>query len=110
MQYVLLRTDLNWSTGALIAQACHASIAAIANTLNDASTKQYLATLGDMHKVILKAEKVDDLIQAEGKLREANISHHLWYEKPENVATCLAVSPQPKSLVQGFFKHLKLLK
>lgn len=110
VQYVLVRTDLNWSTGALIAQACHASTASIASTLDHQATKDYLNDLGNMHKIILKADRLEDLTKVETKLKEAKIEHHLWIEKPENFATCLAVSPQPKSLVQAIFKHLKLFK
>lgn len=110
VQYILVRNDLNWGTGALIAQACHASIASIANSMDSPHTKSYLNDLENMHKIILKADKVEDLINVEKKLKESSIDHHLWIEKPENIASCLAVSPQPKSLIQSFFKHLKLFK
>lgn len=110
VQYVLVRTDLNWGTGALIAQACHASVASIATTLDARPTKDYLKDLENMHKIILKADKLDDLTTVETKLKEAKVAHHLWIEKPENIATCLAVSPQPKAMVQSIFKHFKLLK
>lgn len=110
VQYIVVRTDLNWGQGATIAQACHASIAAIANTLGDKTTKEYLANLESMHKVVLKAVKLEDITKAEAKLKEANIAHHLWVEQPENVVSCLACSPQRKSLVQSIFKHLKLLR
>lgn len=110
IQYILVRTDLDWGTGPMIAQACHASIAAIASTLSERTTKDYLANLESMHKVILKADKLDDITKVEQKLKEANIAHHVWIEKPENVISCLAVSPQRKPLVQAIFKHLKLLR
>lgn len=110
VQYILVRTDLDWGTGAMIAQACHASIAAIATSLSDQCTRDYLADLGSMHKVILRADKLDDITKVEKKLTEAKIAHHVWIEKPENVVSCLAVSPQRKHLVQAIFKHLKLLR
>lgn len=110
VQYIVVRTDLDWSQGALIAQACHASVASIARTLTSPVTKQYLDDLNNMHKVILKADKLEDLERAETKLKELNVACHMWIEKPENVATCLACSPQPKPLVQAVFRHLKLLK
>lgn len=110
VQYVLIRTDLNWSTGALIAQACHASIASISHTLDHTATKDYLKDLDNMHKVVLGSDKIEDLLRVESKLKEANIAHHLWVERPENIVTCLAASPQPKSVVQSIFKRLKLLK
>lgn len=110
VQYILVRTDLNWSTGALIAQACHASVAAITKTLDNQNTKDYLNDIDNMHKIILKADKVEDLTEAEEKLNGIKVSHRLWIEQPENIPTCLAVSPQPKSLVQAIFKQLKLFK
>lgn len=110
VQYIVVRTDLNWSTGAVIAQACHASVSAIARTITNPITTRYLEDLTNMHKVILKAEKLEDLQRIEEKLKEVNIDHHTWIERPENVITCLACSPQPKPLVQAIFRHLKLLK
>lgn len=110
VQYILIRTDLKWGTGAMIAQACHASSASIYKTLNNPSTVRYLSDLENMHKIILKADKLDDLLHVESKLKEANIGYHLWVEKPENVTSSLAVSPQPKNLVHTIFKHFKLLR
>lgn len=110
VQYILVRTDLNWTTGALIAQACHASIATISETVQNQFTKSYLGDLDNMRKVILRAEKLEDLTSVQAVLRNAGIEHRLWIEKPENIATCLACSPQPKSLVQAAFRHLKLFK
>lgn len=110
VQYILVRTDLGWGTGAMIAQACHASLAAVASSLQDETTKDYLVNLENMHKVILRADKLDDITEMGAKLKEANICHHVWVEKPENVISCLAVSPQRKHLVQAMFKHLKLLR
>lgn len=110
VQYILVRTDLKWGTGATIAQACHASSASIYKTLNNPSTIKYLSDLENMHKIILKADKLDDILNVETRLKEANIPYHLWIEQPENVASSLAVSPQPKNLVQAIFRHLKLFK
>lgn len=110
VQYILVRTDLNWTTGALIAQACHASVATISETVQNQFTKSYLGDLDNMRKVTLRAEKLEDLTSVQAVLRNAGIEHRLWIEKPENIATCLACSPQPKSLVQAVFRHLKLFK
>lgn len=110
VQYILVRTDLKWSKGAMVAQACHASIASIVSTMDHTSTKEYLKDLYNMHKIILKVETLGDLRDCEKKLKDAEIAHHLWVERPENIITCLAISPQPRSKVQSLFKHLKLLK
>jgi peptidyl-tRNA hydrolase len=110
VQYIVVRTDLNWGQGAMIAQACHASVAAISQTIDSQPTRDYLSDLKSMHKVILKADKLEDLLGVEQKLKESKVAHHLWIEQPEGVASCLACSPQPKPLVQAIFRRLKLFR
>lgn len=110
VQYIVIRTDLKWGQGATIAQACHASLAAVAETMDSEHTRAYLRDLKNMHKVILRADSADDLTNVAGKLKESQVAHHLWVEQPENVPSCLACSPQPKNLVQAVFRHLKLLR
>ena len=58
VQYVVVRGDLvkvqKWPLGALIAQACHASSAAIHLFYDAQHTQQYLSDLDRMHKVVLE--------------------------------------------------------
>ena len=58
VQYVVVRGDLlrllSWPTGAVIAQACHASTAALWSHRNDPNTIAYTNELDDMHKVVLE--------------------------------------------------------
>jgi hypothetical protein len=57
VQWVVLRrdlwTDLGWPLGPVIAQACHASSAAMFSHLQDAATQEYIAAanIDHMHKV-----------------------------------------------------------
>lgn len=44
------------------------------------------------------------------KLEAGGIEHKLWIEQPENIPTCLATRPYPKSEVASYFKKLKLCK
>ena len=53
VQYIVLRKDLNWPLGALIAQTCHASTAAMHLFSNDELTQSYFNNLDNMHKVVL---------------------------------------------------------
>ena len=57
VQYVVVRSDLlnvlNWSAGAVLAQACHASTAALHLFRDDECTVSYLNRIDEMHKVIL---------------------------------------------------------
>ena len=61
VQYVVVRRDLveskGWPTGALIAQCCHACIAAVHLFYTDKFTKDYLSDLDSMHKVVLEVCK-----------------------------------------------------
>ena len=56
VQYVVLRGDLadKWPLGALVAQGCHASSAALHLFRDDSTTQNYLADLDSMHKVVLR--------------------------------------------------------
>lgn len=57
VQYIVLRRDLwaeqGWPLGPLIAQACHASVAALWLSKNDPESQQYVSEdqLDSMHKV-----------------------------------------------------------
>ena len=114
VQYVVVRGDLlaklKWPIGAVLAQACHASSAAIHLFYNDEATQLYLKDLDNMHKVVLEAPDETALRSLSDKLKEANIDHKLWIEKPEDYATCLAAKPYQKEVVQKYFKKFKLYK
>ncbi|KAF4715234.1 peptidyl-tRNA hydrolase domain-containing protein 1 [Perkinsus olseni] len=115
LQYIVVRKDLMkdkkvWNQGAIIAQACHASTAAIFETINDADTAKYLSDIDNMTKCILKADDEATLQQLSQELTTAKIAHKLWIEQPENIPTALATAPAYKSRVGAFFKNLKLLR
>lgn len=58
VQYILIRHDvlskMQWSIGAMIAQACHATVAVIQSSAEDPATKEYLSDINNMHKVVLE--------------------------------------------------------
>lgn len=58
VQYVILRGDLikglQWPVGALVAQACHATTAAIHLFYQDPVAQEYLQDLDNMHKIVLE--------------------------------------------------------
>jgi len=114
VQYVVVRGDLlkqkSWNLGALIAQACHASSAAIHLFYQHPDTKAYLDDLDNMHKVVLEAKDEDQLKVLADQLKEGAIDHKLWVEQPENYPTCLAIRPYPKAQVQDYFKGFKLYR
>lgn len=116
LQYVVLRRDLweieRWPLGSIVAQACHASTAALWLSRDHPETVSYCseANLENMHKVVLEIKGTEQLQNLSKALEEANICHKLWTEQPENIPTSLATAPNRKSKLQPFFKKLKLCK
>lgn len=112
VQYVVLRRDLidAWPLGSVVTQGCHASVAAIWIHKDDPDTLLYCSAsnLDSMHKVTLEVKGEAQLVNLAEKLKASNIAHKLWVEQPENIPTCLATKPYPKSTVSSFFKKLKL--
>ena len=116
LQYVVLRKDLwetqRWPLGSIVAQACHATTAALWSSRDSPETLEYCSesNLDTMHKVVLEIKGVDQLHTLSKSLTEANIPHKLWTEQPENVPTSLATAPNRKAVLQPYFKKLKLCK
>eukprot|EP00199_Chlamydomonas_sp_CCMP681_P005322 CAMPEP_0119107840 /NCGR_PEP_ID=MMETSP1180-20130426/11828_1 /TAXON_ID=3052 ORGANISM="Chlamydomonas cf sp, Strain CCMP681" /NCGR_SAMPLE_ID=MMETSP1180 /ASSEMBLY_ACC=CAM_ASM_000741 /LENGTH=137 /DNA_ID=CAMNT_0007093385 /DNA_START=105 /DNA_END=518 /DNA_ORIENTATION=- len=116
MQYVVLRKDLwmtmGWPLGSVVAQACHASSAAIWLSREDPITVEYLApeNLDSMRKVVLECVDEAALRALAAKLDAAGIACKLWIEQPEDIATCLATCPSQKSRMATLFKKLPLCK
>ncbi|XP_059287159.1 uncharacterized protein LOC132040521 [Lycium ferocissimum] len=114
VQYVVLRRDLidTWPLGSVVTQGCHAAVAAIWSHKDDDVTLQYCSpsNLDSMHKVTLEVKGEAQILNLAEKLKAGRIAHKLWIEQPENIPTCLATKPYPKSLVSSFFKKLKLCK
>ncbi|KAL8153082.1 hypothetical protein V2J09_010842 [Rumex salicifolius] len=114
VQYVVLRRDLidTWPLGSVITQGCHASVAAIWSHKDDPVTLEYCSpsNLDSMHKVTLQVKGETQILNLSEKLKAGGIDHKLWVEQPENIPTCLATKPYPKSLVSSYFKKLQLCK
>uniref|UniRef100_A0A5B7CBW3 peptidyl-tRNA hydrolase n=1 Tax=Davidia involucrata TaxID=16924 RepID=A0A5B7CBW3_DAVIN len=114
VQYVVLRRDLiaTWPLGSVVTQGCHASVAAIWSHKDDPHTLGYCSptNLDSMHKVTLEVKGEPQILNLSEKLTAGDIAHKLWIEQPENIPTCLATKPYPKSMVSSFFKKLKLCK
>lgn len=61
-------------------------------------------------QVTLEVKGEAQILNLAEKLKAGGIAHKLWIEQPENIPTCLATKPYPKSVVSPFFKKLKLCK
>ncbi|XP_022951520.1 putative peptidyl-tRNA hydrolase PTRHD1 isoform X1 [Cucurbita moschata] len=114
VQYVVLRRDLidSWPLGSVVTQGCHASVSAIWLNKDDPHTSEYCSpqNIDSMHKVTLEVKGETQIVNLSEKLKANSIVHKLWVEQPENIPTCLASKPYPKSVVSPFFKKLKLCK
>ncbi|XP_073003211.1 uncharacterized protein [Typha latifolia] len=114
VQYVVLRRDLidTWPLGSIVTQGCHASVAAVWAHRDHPDTVVYCSpsNVDSMHKVTLEVKGEVQLRNLAEKLEGSGIAHKLWIEQPENIPTCLATRPCPKSQVASFFKKLKLCK
>ncbi|XP_028802347.1 putative peptidyl-tRNA hydrolase PTRHD1 [Neltuma alba] len=114
VQYVVLRRDLidTWPLGSVVTQGCHASVSAIWSNKDDPHTVDYCSPekIDSMHKVTLEVKGEPQIINLSEKLTSGGIVHKLWIEQPENIPTCLATKPYPKSMVSSYFKKLKLCK
>lgn len=110
IQYIILRKDLKWPSGALMAQVAHASTSAIHLNYTDELTQLYLKDLDRMHKCVLGIDNSNDLEELSSQLQSNNIKFKLWIEQPENIATCLATKPYYKSNIENLFKKFKLFK
>lgn len=111
VQYIIVRTDIckTWPTGAFVAQACHASTAALLTFIDDPNTQAYKNDIPNMTKITLGIKSEEKLKNLAKKLTEIKIDHYLWVEQPENYCTALALKPYQKSEVESFFKKFNLL-
>uniref|UniRef100_M8BR99 peptidyl-tRNA hydrolase n=1 Tax=Aegilops tauschii TaxID=37682 RepID=M8BR99_AEGTA len=110
VQYVVLRRDLAdaWPLGSVVAQGCHAAVAAVWAHRDHPDTAAYCApgNLDSMHKacstfcptqVTLEVKGETQLKNLAEKLEAAGVRYKLWIEQPENIPTCIATAPCPKS-------------
>uniref|UniRef100_A0A0D3FZV4 peptidyl-tRNA hydrolase n=1 Tax=Oryza barthii TaxID=65489 RepID=A0A0D3FZV4_9ORYZ len=116
VQYVVLRRDLAdaWPLGSVVAQGCHAAVAAVWAHRDHPDTAAYCGpdNLDRMHKafsceagfnsclwnsVTLEVKGETQLKNLAEKLEAAGVRHKVWIEQPENIPTCIATAPCPKS-------------
>ncbi|XP_050169337.1 putative peptidyl-tRNA hydrolase PTRHD1 isoform X2 [Myiozetetes cayanensis] len=111
VQYVVLRGDLarSWPLGAVVAQGCHAALAAAHAFREHPDTAAYLERGGHMRTVVLEAPDEAALAALGATLRELRIDHRAWTELPEGVPTRLALRPYPREQVQKHLRGLRLL-
>ncbi|KAH7714663.1 hypothetical protein AAVH_17971 [Aphelenchoides avenae] len=112
VMYLVLRSDLitlpNWTLGAVFTQIAHAATACLWTFREDPDVVAYMEDMDHMRKVTLKVETEAELRSVEEALKNAQIQHKTWIE--DNMAVCIAVKPQLRSLVKPVLGKLPLYK
>lgn len=104
-QFLFLRKDLKeFTTGMLVAQGCHASIAALEKYRNTPQVIEYLSALPHMTTVIYRI-KESEISEIEEELKSMKIGYHIWVENCV-IPTCIATWPIDVEL-DGLFKEFK---
>ncbi|KAJ1607108.1 RNA polymerase II CTD/NL1 interacting protein like phosphatase [Cryptosporidium canis] len=109
IQYILVRSDLQWNTGSITAQACHASVAAIFENIQEDSVKEYLREINDMRKVVLACPDENTLNDVSSDLKAKQIKHKLWIEQPENIPTCIATMMLVNTFAKCNRRHMLII-
>lgn len=112
VQYVVVRRDLltTWPTGSVLAQAVHASVAAIWASRSESRTAEYCDSTQQMRTVVLEAKDGTEVEQVGKQLTNADIRHVIWREQPEAIVTALATWPAKRSVVKRHFGKLRLFR
>jgi len=111
-QVIVIRSDLNMSTGKIAAQACHASLGSYKKS-NDHSIKKWESE-GEK-KVIVKVKDLEELFHIKELLKTTDIPFYLVRdagrtEIPKSTITCLGIGPDEDDKIDKITQDLKLLK
>ncbi len=98
-----------WTVGAMVAQGCHATSAAIGKSITEQSTQTFLQD-SNMTVCVLGIESELALLDLSAQLSKDMVVHHVWIEQPENIPSALATAPGSKAVLSKYFSSLKLLK
>jgi len=91
-QFLFLRSDLEgFTTGSLVAQGCHASVAALEKYRHTPQVVDYVKHLGSMTTVVYEILG-SELEAVVASLDEMGIGHHCWLEGGV-IPTCIATWP-----------------
>jgi peptidyl-tRNA hydrolase, PTH2 family len=111
-QVIVIRNDLNMSTGKLAAQACHASLGSF-KKINRLMSKKW--EIEGEKKVVVKVDGLEQLLKLEKKVKRSNIPYYLvrdagLTELPESTITCIGIGPAADEKIDRITKDLKLFK
>lgn len=112
VQYVVVRRDLGWPAGPVMAQAVHACVAAVWAARDAGATRGYCGegAGAQMRTVVLQADGEADCVRLAEALAAADVPHVAWREQPEDFITAVAAAPRELDEVKPLFKKFKLFK
>ena len=105
--YIILRTDLKWKAGPLVAQGSHA-VSLLVHKYHK-EMEDYLKLEYAMRKVVLGVV-LDEFVELKEKMQEDGIQFVEWKEQPENVPTAIAIIPIDPKQRPDYLMKLKLFK
>ena len=110
-QVIVVRSDLEMSTGKMIAQACHASVAAVLSVPADTLE---LWTRDGQTKIVLQARSLSELIDLKQKCGALPLIHALisdagYTELAPGTVTALAIGPAEDKLIDKITGSVPLL-
>lgn len=111
-QVIIVRDDLNLSTGKLIAQCCHASLIGYRNA--SWIIKKRWEREGEK-KVILRARNLDELKELKEKAQKTGVKAFFvkdagLTEIPAGTITCLVLGPDKEEKIDKVSGYLPLMK
>jgi len=111
-QVIVIRSDLNMSTGKIAAQACHASLGSYKKA-SDQSIKKW--ELEGEKKVVVKVKDLEELFHIRELLKSTDIPFYMVRdagrtELPKSTITCLGIGPDEDGKIDKITQDLKLLK
>jgi len=127
-QVILVRKDLNMSTGKTAAQVAHASLGVLTNSMHtddvnhyefksyEAATKFTVWLNGSFTKIILGVESEAQLLYFTSEAKRLGMLHTLITDegrtefKGKLTHTCLAIGPEQSDVIDKLTGKLSLLK
>ncbi|GAW81917.1 hypothetical protein, conserved [Plasmodium gonderi] len=115
VQYILINKEIldkKWPLGSIIAQACHACVAVIAENQDDQEVKEYVSVekINNMHKVILRIDSTNEIKNLSSILDKNCLKYKIWTEYPENIQSAVALKPYYKNTIKDYLKKYPLLR
>ena len=110
-QDIVVRSDLKMSIGKMMAQACHASVAAVLSSPTDTLERW---TSDGQTKIVLQASSLSELINLKQQCDAMPLVHGLisdagYTELAPGTVTALAIGPAEEKLIDTITGSLPLL-